>query len=330
MGFGSSVFFCLHDYTKAEDHTLPVQTTPYQTALDSLNIAITASNDGGGPNGMAGNVLNTTNNPQVLPSFQNNWVYLQQRLISCGCDEMTQTEVVFNLGPSVTTNPNVPMILTYNGYFNGVVWTGPNVTAPLWNSGVTYTQQMTVTFNDVFYTALPNNGTNLNQEPDTATTFWAPFNNLGPTLPANLVKPLECWSQNPANNIWTPMIQEPDSLDFWNLQQRFDRWIFENDKMILPPCTQNQNLKIKFLGMKPPIASWNSPLMIRNSGRALAFLVLFDLAGGRGGSMADSYKQKAEEAINQILNGTVRKMAYSSFVRLPFRSPRNSGRSSGL
>lgn len=307
---------------------MPTPTTPYQTALDSLNIAITASNDGGGPLGMAGNVLNTTSNPQVLPSFQNNWIYLQERLISCGCDEMTQTETVFGLGPAATNLVGIPMTLTYSGYFNGVVWTGPSITAPLWNSGTTYTQGMTTTYGSAYYVALPNAATNLNEEPDTATTFWAPFNNIGPCLPSNLVKPLECWSQSPTLNTWVPMVQNPDSLTVWNRQSRFDRWIFENDKLLLPPCTMTQNLKIKYVGMKPPIAGWGSPLLVRNAARALAFLVLFDLSGGRGGAMAADYKNKAEEAINQILNGTVRKMAYSSFQRARFRG-RGNGRRSG-
>jgi hypothetical protein len=308
---------------------LSVQTTPYQTAQDALNIAILASNDGGGPLGMAGNVLNPTNNPQVLPAFQENWVYLQQRLISCGVDTFTKTEPVFRLGASMNGNPRVNMLLTYNGYFNGVVWTGPNVTAPLWSSTVTYTQQMTVTYGNTYYVALPNNGTNLNREPDTATTFWAPFNNIGPCLPPDLVKPLEIQESQAGNNYWVPMKQNPDSLTSDNLQTRFGRWIFENDKLILPPCSQANDLLIKYLAMAPPIIGWNSPLMVRDCARALAFLVLVDLAGGRGGPMADSYKAKAEEAINQILNQTVRKMAYSSFQRMPFRSPRNGGRRSG-
>jgi hypothetical protein len=310
---------------------MAVQTTPYQTAQDALNIAITASNDGNGPNGMAGNVLNPTSNPQVLPSFQNNWVYLQQRLISCGVDTFTKTQPVFNLGASMNNNPRVNMQLTYNGYFNGVVWTGPNITAPAWDSSVTYMQGMTVTFGDAYYVALPNSGTNLNQEPDTATIFWAPFSNIGPCLPADLVKPLEI-SESPAGqNYWVPMVQAPDSLNnTWNVQQRFGRWIFEHDRLVLPACSRANDILIKYLAMAPPISSWNSPLMVQGCARALAFLVLYDLSGGRGGEMAESYKAKAEEAINQILNQTVRKMAYSSFVRRPFRSPRNGGRRSGL
>jgi hypothetical protein len=43
------------------------------------------------------------------------------------------------------------------------------------------------------------------------------------------------------------------------------------------------------------------------------------LAGARGGPMAQIFKARAEEAINQIINQTVRKQAYSQFVRRPYR-----------
>jgi hypothetical protein len=80
--------------------------------------------------------------------------------------------------------------------------------------------------------------------------------------------------------------------------------------------------------MKPPIISWDSPIMVVGGARALAFLSLVDLSGGRGGPMADSYKQKAEEAISQIVNQTVRKMSYAMYEPIPFRTSRR-GRGRG-
>jgi hypothetical protein len=310
---------------------MAVATSPYQTAQDALDIAIVESNDGGGPNGMEGNVLNPNSNAQVLPAFQENWTYLQDRLISGGADEFTQTQPVFNLSASMNPNGRVPMRLTYNGYFNGVVWTGPTVSAPTWNSGTTYTQGMTTVFGNQYYVALPNSDTNLNQQPDSATTFWAPFNNLGPTLPANLVKPLYIKESPAGQNFWVPMTQAPNDLTLGgNKSQRFGTWLYENNTLLLPPSTSNNDLEIQYLGLRPPISSWDSPLMVRGCGRALAFLVLTSMSGGRGGNQAGSYKSQAEEALDQILNRTVRKMAYSSFARIPFRGPRNRGRRSGM
>jgi hypothetical protein len=309
---------------------MALQTSPYQTAQDALNIAIIESNDGGGPNGMEGNVLNPNSNPQVLPAFQENWLYLQDRLISRGCDEFTQTQAVFGLTASMNPNPRVKMKLTPNGYFNGVVWAGPTVTAPAWNSGTTYTQGMTVTFGDQYYVALPNADTNLNQEPDSATTFWAPFNNIGPCLPANLVKPLYIKESPAGQNFWVPMEQAPNDLQTNNKVQRFGQWIYETNTLILPASTSNNDLEIQYIGMRPSITTWNSPLMVRGCARALAFLVLNSMSNGRGGNQAGTYESQAEKAMDQIVNRTVRKMAYSSFARIPFRGPRNRGRRSGL
>src|SRR5271170_3545281 len=158
---------------------MPTLTTPYDTAQIALNDAIIFANDGGGPAGMNGNVLNPSTNPTVLPAFQERWRYLQHRLISAGVDTFTKDQVVFALPQSATSNPRINMILTYNGFFDGQVWHGPNITAPQWSNAATYTQGMTVSFNNTYYVALPSNATNQNQEPDTATSFWQPFTNLG-------------------------------------------------------------------------------------------------------------------------------------------------------
>jgi hypothetical protein len=308
-----------------------VATSAYPTALDALNIAIEEADDGGGPAGMAGNILNPEINPQVLPTFQYQWIYLQQRLISAGVDDMTKERVVFNLTPGANPNPRVPVQLTPNGYFNGEYWTGPNVTAPSWNDAITYTQSQTVTFSNIYYVALPNNGTNLNQEPDSSPLFWQPFNNIGPTFPPDMVKPLELWECRFGQNFWSPMKQAPDSIrtGMGVSQQRFGVWMYEGGVLTLPAIQLVTDIKIKGLCMQPPIADWDSPLMVPFCGHALAYLVLLTMSGGRGGTMSANYKMKSEEAISQLINQTVRKMAYSVFSRPGFRRGSRSGNRSG-
>ena len=311
---------------------MSIATSAYPTAQDALEVAIFEADDGGGPNGMDGNVLNPETNPQILPAFQKTWILLQQRLISAGCDEFTTEGIIPNLTPGMNPNARVPVKLTPNGYFNGLYWTGPNVTAPLWSSSVTYTQQQTVTFSNTYYVALPNNGTNLNQEPDTSPLFWQPFNNIGPTLPTNMVKPLELRECQLNNNFWTPMRQAPDSIRTGTGgtgQQQFGVWMYEDNTLILPAIQTTTSLKMKYLGMKPPITDFDSPLMVMFCQHALAYLVLYSLSGGRGGSMSAEYKTKAETAISQIVNQTVRKMAYSTFQRRGFRNGSRSGNRSG-
>ena len=150
---------------------MAVQTQPYDTAQTALSDAIIFSNDGGGPAGMTGNILNPATNPQVLPAFQERYRYLQQRLISSGVDTFTKEGVVFGLSPSATSSPRVRMYLTFQGYFNGQVWVGPDISAPPWSSIVVYTQGMTATYNNSYYVAQPNSGTNLNQNPSSQPQY---------------------------------------------------------------------------------------------------------------------------------------------------------------
>lgn len=305
---------------------MAIQTTPYDTAQTALNAAIVFANDAGSPAGMNGNVLNPATNSGVIPALFERWRYLQDRLRSAGVDTFRKEGVVFNLPPSATSNASIPMELTYNGYFNGATWSGPNITAPAWSDVVTYTQGQTVAFNNGYYIALPNAGTNLNQQPDAATTFWAPFNNIGPALPADLIKPLEIWERLHGGNVWSPMNQRPDSLNRKVIQPRFGAWYFENDRLQLPAASQANDLRIKYLAQAPDIYDLDSPLMIRGCQTALALLVLDQLAGARGGSQADAFKARAEEAINQIINQTVTKQAYSDFARQPYRGGRGRRR----
>lgn len=305
---------------------MAVLTSPYDQAQVALNDAIIFANDGNGPNGMAGNVLNPATNPQVLPAFQERWRYLQQRLISAGVDTFTKDVVIFGLPPTASASPRNNNILSYNGFYDGHVWHGPNVTAPLWSSGVTYTQQMTVSYNNIFYVAVPNNVTNLNKEPDTHPAFWQPFVTTGPTLPIDLVKPLELWESIPGGNAWCEMTQVPDAVIVNTISSRYGIWGFSHDKLILPGVSQSNDLKMKYLAMAPDIVTFESPLMVRGCATALALLALDQLSGSRGGSMAETFKSRAEEAINQIINQTVRKQAYSQFTRRPFRSRGGSSR----
>lgn len=298
---------------------MALSTLPYDTAQTALTAAIVFANDAGSPAGISGSVLNATTNPAVIPALQERYRYLQQRLISDGVDTFTKDGVVFGLSPSASSNPRIPSLLKYSGYFNGQVWVGPNVTAPVWDPTVTYTQQMTVTYLTTYYVAQPNSGTNLNQNPSTSPTFWAPFTNLGPCLPADLIKPLEIWECQTGGNQWYPMTQNPDSLNVSNIGPRHRAWIFENDTLVLPPSSQTEDLKIKYIAMAPDIGELGTIIYPRGCATALALLLLDQFSGGRGGPMAETFKARAEEAIGQLTNQTIRKMSYVTIVRRPFR-----------
>jgi hypothetical protein len=304
---------------------LPIQ--PFSTAQDVLTAAIVFANDQGGPAGISGNILNPSTNPGVMPALFERYRYLCQRLVSAGVDTYVRDAVVYGLCKSATNDPKARMFLSVNGYFDGQVWRGPDISAPAWSDSVTYTQGMTVQYSGSYYVAQPNSADNINQEPDSSPTFWAQFSVIGPALPADLIKPLEIWeAQSGSNEPWRLMTQAPDSVTVTVIQPRFGQWSFANERLILPPASFDNNLRMKYICQPPDITSLKTIIYPRNCVTALALLVLDQLAGGRGGPMADVFKARAEEAIGQLINPTVRKQAYASFVRQPFRGGRGAGR----
>ena len=345
--------------------------SPYDTAQTALTDAIIFSNDAGGPNGLSGNILNPATNPAVLPAFQERYRYLQQRLISCGVDTFTKEAVIFALPPTASSNPRVRMLLTYNGYWNGQEWIGPNITAPAyaggttyaagqtvvsvgiyyislvnsntgntpatsptfwqaftnvnlsaptWSAVTTYTQGQTVEYGGNYWVAQPNAGTNLAIEPDTSSLYWAPFSAIGPCLPTDLIKPLELWECQTGSNGWVPMKQQPDCITANLIQPRFQQWVFSNEKLVLPGASFTNDIRMKYVAVAPDIVTFDSIIYPRQCSTALALLVLDQLSGARGGPMSTTFKARAEEAISQIVNQTVRKQAYSSIVRRPYKS----------
>ena len=355
---------------------------PYDTAQTALTDAIIFANDAGSPNGLSGNLLNATTNPAILPALMERYRYLQQRLISSGVDTFSKEAVIYGLGPTATSNPQIKMLLTYNGYWNGLVWVGPYVSAPTWSSAVTYTFGQTVVYSSVYYimngaassldqepdlnigiwniftpgaisvgawavgttytqgqqvayggtyyTAQPNAGTNLAKVPDQSPLFWQSFAVPGPALPADMIKPLELWEvqTGAAGGPWRLMTQVPDSLNPGTIQPRFGAWSFANDKLVLPGASFTNNLRMKYIAAAPDITTLNTYIYPRGISTALALLLLDQLSGARGGPMAQIFKERAEEAISQIINQTSRKQAYSTFVRKPFRAA-GRGRRSG-
>ena len=156
--------------------------SPYDTAQTALTDAIIFANDAGGPNGLAGNVLNITTNPAVLPALQERYRYLQQRLISSGVDTFTQEAVVFALPPTASSNPRVRMILSYNGYWNGQEQIGPQLTYPTWSNAVAYTAGQTVTYSGAYYVALQ---ASTGQTPSAPSSiYWQQFSNTPLSAPA--------------------------------------------------------------------------------------------------------------------------------------------------
>lgn len=293
------------------------QSSPYDTAGQVLTTAIVMANDAASSNGIGGSVLNPAQ-PYVLPMMAERYRYLQQRLITSGVDTCDAYWIIYGLPPAANSNQRVPVILSYNGFFDGIQMWGANPGAPAWASATTYNPYQVVNYQGTTYIAISTApGANLNQEPDISPLYWAVY--AGPVLPSDMRKPLEIWECYSGGNDWRLMRQAADAISTRSISPMFKIWDFKSDKLYLPPATGTNDLKIHGLRMAPDIVSLTSPIVVANCSTALAYLIVAQASRMRGGSKAMEFEALAEKAIQQIVNQTVRKELFSQYVKMPFR-----------
>lgn len=152
-------------------------------------------------------------------------------------------------------------------------------------------------------------------------------NHANPTLPADLLEPLELWERtNGTTAKWAEMDQARDSINTASQTSSFGVWDWESDTLYLPGATTSRDLKMKYLRMHPVLSSAQSQLMIVDCQDAMANLVAEMAAKARGGdAMAAVFKADANEEINLLIAPQAQKEQRVSYVRQPFRS-RGRGR----
>lgn len=152
-------------------------------------------------------------------------------------------------------------------------------------------------------------------------------------LPSDMLEPLEMWeSQTNANVSWVRMRQAPDQLTPQFPGNRFLQWGFWDNKIWLPQCTVENDLKLRYLAYAPDIVDGTTVLVVPHSITALAFWLAEEASAGRGGvQMAQWFQTKRKEAVNWLASRTARREDYSQFVRRPFRGGyRGEGRGRGF
>jgi hypothetical protein len=305
-----------------------VSSAPYPTVENCLSAARVLANDMA--NSVLGNAL-ADNQPYVLPLADLAHKTLRKMLTARGVNTYSGYGYALGLVPSATQDPTVQMQLTYQGYFDGVMWHGPTVSAPLWNSGTTYTQGMVVTYSGQYYLALPNSGVNLDQEPDISPAFWGSVQSVGPTLPPDMTEPLEVWERatitNGTNtNKWNEMTQASDSISTRSLVAAFRIWDWQSDILYLPPATQENDLKFKYLKATPRLTNFNQQVPMNDCEMAMGALICVMYSMGRGGEEAAAFQAVAETQVGLLAMPTARKEQYASYNRRPFRGTRASRR----
>lgn len=149
-------------------------------------------------------------------------------------------------------------------------------------------------------------------------------NHASPTLPADMIQPLELWERwSGTENAWKPMKQASDHISTRPQQSAFDIWDFETDTIFLPGATVTIDLKMKYLLYAPKLVDGDSVVLIPRCTVALANMVAKMAAESRGGTQAAGiFAANAKEAIDRIIDRTAQKEQRAQFVRRPFRQRR--------
>lgn len=96
-----------------------VAVAPFAPLESILNITRSKINDAGGPNGLAGSILNDSQ-PYTFTMSQERYLYLQDRLISGGVETFTRYGYIKCIPPAANVNPRIMVNITFHGYFNGM------------------------------------------------------------------------------------------------------------------------------------------------------------------------------------------------------------------
>jgi len=145
-----------------------------------------------------------------------------------------------------------------------------------------------------------------------------------PTLPPDLIVPLEIWSRQSATiNRWAKLGQVSDSITTSSQTSAFGEWDWETDTLFLPGSTISNDLRIKYILFAPELTGPDSQVFVVGCKVALAALIGEMAAKSRGGSeAAAAFKAESENEIQLLLAPYARKEQYASFVRKPFRGNR--------
>lgn len=147
-------------------------------------------------------------------------------------------------------------------------------------------------------------------------------NHAAPTLPADMLEPLEVWErQNGTIQRWREVQQASDSINQSTRTPTFGTWDWESDILYLPGATQSNDLKFKYIPYMPTLTTGTSPVIYAKCKNALAALMVKAAALSRGGNeIAAAYEIEAQNFIKNMVNRQSTKEQYGTSVRRPFRS----------
>jgi hypothetical protein len=149
-----------------------------------------------------------------------------------------------------------------------------------------------------------------------------------PTLPSDMIEPLEVWERAHVSvgvntSSWQPVTQAADSISTRAQVASFRIWDWENNILFLPGAVQPNDLKFKYLIATPRLISTTQQIPIVDCEMAMGALIAELLSMGRGGAEATAqFHARAEAEVTLLANPTAQKDQFASYNRRPFRATR--------
>lgn len=161
---------------------------------------------------------------------------------------------------------------------------------------------------------------------DTGTTIKypnSPINNsfsLTPQLPTDLILPYELYERQNGTTIATgPAMRERNGgLSRQNQGAFLGDWQWMSDGLYFRGAMQVQDVKIIGEKALPAIAAPTDPVPIRGVTNSAAYYTALAFTESRGGTIAASWKDRAEEEIFAMVNLSSRRRQHKQVRRRPF------------
>jgi hypothetical protein len=139
--------------------------------------------------------------------------------------------------------------------------------------------------------------------------------NPSPTLPADLIFPLELWErQTGASSQFIPMMQPQEGLNSRMPGSYFGQWEWREDRINMTGSTMTEDLRVRYEAAIPRIAVPQSPatyatvsIPIRDGEDALSAAVALQYARTRGSALRQEAKQWFDDEMYQLINRYVRR-----------------------
>jgi hypothetical protein len=156
--------------------------------------------------------------------------------------------------------------------------------------------------------------------------------NAQPTLPADLILPLELWERQTGSGAqFQPMSRPQEGLTSRMPGSYFGQWEWREDRINMTGSTMTEDLRVRYEASLPRIAPGTdftkTTIAIRDGEDALSSAVKYEYAKSRSSAMRQEAKETLEEDLFELINRYVHQDQRIGYRPRGFRA--GSGRIDG-